>query len=90
MPKKYTVSRGQRYERGQHRLVVKKSMALHGAVALLGATMFFVSNGSLASAATPAKTVCNNAIASKQPLTRIQKAACKKAKINVPKSKLAR
>ncbi len=51
---------------------------------MLGATIFFVSNGSLASAATPAKTVCNNAIASQKPLTRIQKAACKKANIKVP------
>ena len=86
MPKNYTVGRAQRNERGQHRLVVMKRMALYGAVALLGAAMFFVSNGSLASAATPAKTVCNNAIASKQPLTRIQIAACKKAKIKVPKT----
>jgi hypothetical protein len=64
--------------------VVKKSMALYGAVALLGAAMLFVFNGSLASAATPAKTVCKNAIASKKPLTNIQKAACKRAKIKVP------
>ena len=90
MPKKYTLGRGRRYGRGQHRLVVKKSLALHGAVVLLGATMFFVSNGSLygsaANAAAPAKTVCNNAIASKKPLTNIQIAACKKAKIKVPKT----
>jgi hypothetical protein len=84
MPK-YTVGRGQRYE-AQCRLVVIKSIALPGAVALLGAAMFFVSNGSLASAATPAKTVCNNAIASKKPLTNVQIAACKKANIKVPKA----
>jgi hypothetical protein len=46
--------------------------------------MFLLSGGSAASAATPAKTVCNKAIASNKPLTNVQKAACKKAKIKVP------
>jgi hypothetical protein len=87
MPQEVHRKSGQRYGQGRHRLVVKKSLALQGAVALLGGAMFFVSNGSLASAATPAKTVCNNAIVSKQPLNRIQIAACKRANIKVPKTR---
>ncbi len=90
MPKNHTIGWGQqRHERGQYRLVMSKSKALHGAVALVGAVLLLASygslNGSAASAATPAKTLCKNAIASKQPLTPKQIAACKVAKIKVPK-----
>jgi hypothetical protein len=68
---------------GQHSFVVKRRKALHGAVALMGATLLVASTPSLSSAQTSAKTVCKNAIKSKT-LTAKDIAACKKAKIKVP------
>jgi hypothetical protein len=71
-------------QRGQHRLGVRASRALLGAAAFAGSAMLFVSSSSAAGASTPAKTVCENAIASHKTLTAKQIKACKVAKIKVP------
>jgi hypothetical protein len=68
----------------EHHLGINRCIGLLAAVVFAAAGMFIVSRGSAASAATPAKTVCQNAIASKKPLTNVQIAACKRAKIKVP------
>jgi hypothetical protein len=76
-------------QRVQLRLGLKMSRALFGAVAFAGAATLFVSNSPAAGALTPAKTVCNNAIASHKTLNAKQIKACKVAKIKVPKKATA-
>jgi hypothetical protein len=61
-----------------------KARPLLRAFAFVGVVVLLACTDSFASAATPAKTVCKNAIASGKPLTPKQIAACKKAKIKVP------
>jgi hypothetical protein len=76
-------------QRVQLRLGLKMSRALFGAVAFAGAATLFVSSSPAAGALTPAKTVCNNAIASHKTLNAMQIKACKVAKIKVPKKATA-
>ena len=76
-------------QRVQLRLGLKMSRALFGAVAFAGAATLFVSSSPAAGALTPAKTVCNNAIAGHKTLNAKQIKACKVAKIKVPKKAAA-
>jgi hypothetical protein len=76
-------------QRVQFRLGLKMSRALFGAVAFAGAATLFVSSSPAAGSLTPAKTVCNNAIASHKTLNAKQIKACKVAKIKVPKKATA-
>jgi hypothetical protein len=76
-------------QRVQLRLGLKMSRALFGAVAFAGAATLFVSSSPAAGSLPPAKTVCNNAIASHKTLNAKQIKACKVAKIKVPKKAAA-
>jgi hypothetical protein len=69
----------------EHHLAVNRGIGLLAAVVLAATGIFFLSIGSTAGAATPAKTVCRNAIKSNRTLTNTQMKACQKAGIRVPK-----
>ena len=68
-----------------HHLAVKRVIALLAAAVLAATGMSFLPIGSTVSAATPAKTVCTNAIKNKKILSTTQMKACQRAGIRVPK-----